>query len=390
MDWRKVNDHKRSRKGVTRMANISIKSVRDSKEVHDLSFYKFAMESLPVAVMTVDPKLRITGFNSSAEEITGYSKEEIIGRHCSEILQSQLCKTTCPLKTILNQREPIVRTESTIRSKFGETVSIMQHAAGLLNDEGMLIGGLEAFVDISHSKALEREKANLISMFAHDMKSPLISIQGFVLRLLQNAVEIDEEKRKKYLKIIKLEAGKLESLIDGFLEYSRLQTGKLNFNFTATSLDKELIEIFETYRTKGSQKGIQLELRNTETLPVVEADSKYLQRVFSNLLDNALKYSQEKGLVTINTQHADPYIMVQVADRGPGIDSKDLPYIFDPFYQGCGEKRGKGYGLGLAIVKAIVEGHGGKIFVESELGKGSVFTVVLPKARKLEERMSSK
>jgi len=81
--------------------------------------------------------------------------------------------------------------------------------------------------------------------------------------------------------------------------------------------------------------------------------------------------------------------MVKVADRGTGIDSKDLPYIFDPFYQGCGEKRGKGYGLGLAIVKAIVEGHGGRIFVESELGKGSVFTVVLPKARKIEERMSS-
>ena len=371
------------------MANISIKSLRDSRDVHDLTFYKFVMESLPVAVMTVDPELRITGFNSSAEEITGYSKEETLGRYCNQILRSELCKISCPLKTILNHREPIVRTESTICNKFGETVPIRQHAAGLLNDDGTLIGGLEAFVDISHSKALEREKANLISMFAHDMRSPLISIQGFVLRLLQNAVEINEEKRKKYLKIIKLEASKLESLIDGFLEYSRLQTGKLNFNFAATSLDKELIEIYETYQVKGSPKGIQFELRNMEPLPVVDADSKYLQRAFSNLLDNAFKYSREKGLITINTQHTDQYIMVKVADRGTGIDSKDLPYIFDPFYQGCGEKRGKGYGLGLAIVKAIVEGHGGRIFVESELGKGSVFTVVLPKARKIEERMSS-
>ena len=364
------------------MTYSSVKSARDSRDIHDLTFYKFAMESLPVAVMTVDPELRITGFNSSAEEITGYSKEETLGMYCSKILQSELCKTTCPLKTILDQREPIVRTESTIRSKFGETVSVRQHAAALLNDEGTLIGGLETFVDISYSKALEREKTNLISMFAHDMKSPLISIQGFVLRLLQNALEIDEEKRKKYLKIIKLEAGKLESLIDGFLEYSRLQTGKLNFNFAATSLDKDIIEIYETYQTKGSQKGVQFELRNTEMLPVVEADSKYLQRVFSNLLDNALKYSREEGLISINIEHADQHIMVKVADRGIGIDSKDLPYIFDPFYQGHCEKRGKGYGLGLAVVKAIVDGHGGKIFVESELGKGSVFTVALPKKRK--------
>ena len=371
------------------MASISAESARGGRDVHDLTFYKFAMESLPVAVMTVDPELRITGFNSSAEEITGYSKTEILGRYCSEILRSELCKTTCPLKTILNHRESIVRTESMIHNKCGAIVPIRQHAAGLLDEDGALIGGLEAFLDISHSKALEREKVNLISMFAHDMKSPLISIQGFVLRLLQNAVEIDEEKRKKYLKIVKLEASKLESLIDGFLEYSRLQTGKLNFNFTATSLDKELIEIYETYQTKGSQKGIQFEVRNSETLPVIEADAKYLQRVFSNLLDNALKYSREKGLITITTQHADQYIMVKIKDRGSGIDSKDLPYIFDPFYQGCGEKRGKGYGLGLAIVKTIVEGHGGRIFVESELGKGSVFTVVLPKVRKPKAQLSS-
>ncbi len=367
------------------MANISTLLVGDSRDVHDLTFYKFAIESLPVAVMTVDPELRITGFNLSAEEITGYSKTETLGRYCSEILRSELCQMNCPLKTVLNHQESVIRTESVIRNKFGGIVPIRQHAAGLLDEDGTLIGGLEAFVDISHSNALEREKANLISMFAHDMKSPLISIQGFVLRLLQNAVEIDEEKRKKYLKIVRLEAGKLESLIDGFLEYSRLQTGKLNFNFTATSLDKELIEVYETYQTKGSQKGIQVDLRNMETLPVIEADSKYLQRVFSNLLDNALKYSREKGLITITTQEAGQYIMVKIADRGIGIDSKDLPYIFDPFYQGYGEKRGKGYGLGLAVVKAIVNGHGGRIFVESELGKGSVFTVALPKRRRPEE-----
>jgi signal transduction histidine kinase len=126
-----------------------------------------------------------------------------------------------------------------------------------------------------------------------------------------------------------------------------------------------------------------------ETLPVIEADSKYLQRVFSNLLDNALKYSREKGLITITTQHTDQYIMVKIKDRGTGIASKDLPYIFDPFYQGHGEKRGKGYGLGLAVVKAIVDGHGGKISVESELGEGTAVTVVLPKARKPDERLSS-
>jgi len=369
------------------MENISTVSVRDSRDVHDLTFYKFAIESLPVAVITVDSDLRITGFNSSAEEVTGYSKEETMGKHCGEVLQGELCEINCPLRTVLNHRGAVVRTESTICNKFGGAVPVRQHAAGLFDDNGALIGGLEAFVDISHSKAMEREKTNLISMFAHDMKSPLISIQGFAHRLLQNTEEMDEERRKKYLKIIRKEASKLELLIDGFLEYSRLQTGRLNFNFTPTSLDKELLELYETYQTKCSQYGIQFEVRNSETLPVIEADAKYLQRVFSNLLDNALKYSREKGLITITLQEADQYLMVKIADRGSGIDSKDLPYIFDPFYQGCGKKRGKGYGLGLAVVKAIVDGHGGRVFVESELGKGSVFTVALPKARNPEGRL---
>jgi PAS domain S-box-containing protein len=371
------------------MVNIQTKSIKDSRDVHDLTFYKFAIESLPLAVMTVDPELRITGFNLSAEEVTGYSREETIGKHCGEILSGELCKINCPLREVFNHRESVVRTESTIYNKFGKIVPIRQHAAGLLDDDGKLVGGLEAFVDISHSKALEREKANLISMFVHDIKSPLISIQGFIHRLLQNASDMDEERRGKYLKIIRKEASKLALLIDGFLEYARLQTGRLNFNFTPISLDRELVELYETYQAKGSQKGIQVELRNTEALPVIEADSKYLQRVFSNLLDNALKYSREKGLITITTQQADQYIMVNIADKGIGIDLKDLPYIFDPYHQGYGQKREKGYGLGLAVVKAIVEGHGGKVSVESELGKGSVFTVILPKGRKPEEQMSS-
>jgi PAS domain S-box-containing protein len=370
------------------MANIPTKSARDSRDVHDLTFYKFAIESLPVAVMTVDPELRITGFNSSAEEVTGYSKEETMGKHCGEILQGELCKINCPLRTVLNHRGAIVRTESTICNKFGETVPIRQHAAGLLDDNGALIGGLEAFMDISHSKAMEREKANLISMFAHDMKSPLISIQGFALRLLQDENDLDEEKRKKYLKIIRKEASKLELLIDGFLEYTRLQTGKLQFNFDAASLDKELFEIYENYLPKCSKNGVQLELQIAEGLPVIEADANYLQRVFSNLLDNALKFSPENSSITIATQETEKDIIVRIKDQGPGIDLKNLPYIFDPFHQGQDVKKGKGYGLGLSIVKAIVEGHGGKVFVESELGKGSVFTVALPKARKPEERLS--
>jgi two-component system phosphate regulon sensor histidine kinase PhoR len=351
------------------------------KPEKDLAFYKFVIQSLPVAVVTVNSELKITGFNAWAEGLTGYSAGEALGLYCGRVLQGGMCHIECPLKTVLNRQDPIVRIETTIQDKRGEIIPVRMSTAALLDEEGRLIGGLEAFQDISQLKALEREKANLLSMLAHDMKSPLIAIQGFVLRLLAQDSEISEVKQEQYLEIIRSEAGKLESLIDDFLEFSRLQTGKLNLNFSATSLDKELLELYKAYQPRAVQSGITLELENRESLPIIEADAARLRRVFANLLDNALKFSTGKGTVTISTEQTDAEVRVSIVDEGIGIDDRDLLYIFDSFQRGRDASEKEGFGLGLAGVKTIVEGHEGRVLVESQRGKGSVFTVILPKTR---------
>jgi two-component system phosphate regulon sensor histidine kinase PhoR len=253
--------------------------------------------------------------------------------------------------------------------------------AGLAGRDRNLICGVDVFQDISDLKAQEREKANLISMFAHDMRSSLTGIHGLGLRLLNKAPDMNEEKQRQYLKIITDEAGKLESLVDDFLEFSRLQTGKLNLNFTAISLDKELIELYETYKVRASQSKVNLELKVDEALPIIEADANRLHRVFTNLLDNAVKFSRERQTVTIAARETKHEVMVKIVDRGLGIDSEELPYIFDLFHRGESPCKKEGYGIGLATVKAIVEGHGGRVHVASEVNRGSVFTVFLPKHR---------
>jgi len=346
-----------------------------------LTFYKFIIQSLPVAVVTVDSQLKITGFNPWAEGLTGYSAEEAVGRYCGEILRGGMCHSECPLRRVLNNQHRIVRIETTVRSKRGETIPVMMNTAALLDEDGKLIGGLEAFQDIRRLKALEREKANLISMFAHDMKSPLVAIQGFAGRLLTGTSDMGEEKRDKYLEIIREEAGKLEFLVDDFLELSRLQTGKLKLNFSATSLDKQLLELFEAYQPRAAQVGIEFRLENKEALPIIEADGDRLRRVFTNLLDNALKFAKKRGTVTIATEQTDQDVMIKIMDEGIGIDERELLYVFDPFHRGRDVDDREGFGLGLAAVKTIVEGHKGRVIVESELGKGSVFTVILPKGR---------
>jgi signal transduction histidine kinase len=216
-------------------------------------------------------------------------------------------------------------------------------------------------------------------MVAHDMKSSVAIIGGFVLRIMNKATSVSEEKQTKYLQIIKKEVVKLESTIVDFLEFSRLRAGKLKLNFSATSVDTELMELFEAYHHRALKSGINLELQSADALPIIEADAQRLNRVFTNLLDNALKFSQEGGKITIATEETDQNIIVKFIDEGRGIDPRDRPHIFEPFHRGHARKKRDGFGLGLAAVRTLVEGHGGWVRVESELGKGSVFTVVLPK-----------
>ena len=357
----------------------SMGSKAADKDFHNIAFYRFIIDSLPTAVLTVNADLEITGFNPWAEKITGYSKKEALGNYCGEILQGGMCIANCPLKTVLNGHKPVALIETTIVNKWGETIPVRINSAGLFDDTGSLIGGVESFHDISRLKRLEREKDSLVSMFAHDMKSSLTIIGGFVLRLLRKSKEINEEKKEKYLGVIKKESGKLESLISEFLEFSRLQAGKLKLNFSATSLDKELMEILDSYQLKASDSGMILALENEEELPIIMADTSQLHRVFTNLLDNAIKFSNAKGTITITTQETGEEVVVKMKDEGVGIEHDELPYIFDSFHRGRGAGKKEGFGLGLASVKAIVEGHSGHVLVESERGKGSTFSVILPK-----------
>jgi PAS domain S-box-containing protein len=344
----------------------------------DLAFYKFVVDSVPSGVITVDRNLRITGFNPWAEKLTGYKAEETIGSFCGEILQGGMCATHCPLKTALTNQEPLSLVESTVGTKRGETIPVRMNVAALFDEDGNLIGGVESFQDISALKTLERERNNLISTFAHDMKSSLTIIGGFVLRLLHKADTLDDQKEHRYLEIIREESGKLEALISDFLEFARLQTGKLKLSLSATSLDRELMELCEAYQPKVSSAGLTLKLENENALPPINGDPRQLRRVFTNLLDNAVKFSSKGGSITVSTTTDASEIRISVKDQGTGISADELPFIFDAFHRGKASEQVKGYGLGLAAVKAIVEAHGGRMLVESEMGKGSAFTVVLP------------
>ncbi|MCF8099917.1 MAG: PAS domain S-box protein, partial [Desulfarculaceae bacterium] len=336
------------------------------------------VQSLPVGMISVDPEFHITEINSQGEKILGYSQNEVLGRPCGEVLQAEVCEGQCPIRGALSRGEPTGPIDTTFHSKDGTRKAVRLRASGLYDLEGNLVGGVEIFQDITELKALERERANLVSMFAHDMKSPLVGIQGFALRLLKKGDLTDAQKQTKYLEIIRREAAQLEKIINDFLDFTRLETGNLKLNFSAVYLDKEFLELWEAFQPRFDQQAVKLSMVGTENLPVIQGDAANLRRAFTNLLDNALKYSPSGTQVRIEAEAVGETVILRFIDQGAGITPEELPFIFDMFYRASSHGKQPGHGLGLAGVEAIVKGHGGRVMVSSEVGEGSVFSVMLP------------
>jgi len=217
-------------------------------------------------------------------------------------------------------------------------------------------------------------------MVAHDMKSPMVIMGGFIGRLQKEPICKNDNKIWKYLQVIGDAEYKLESLVHEFLEYSRLEGDHLNLRRDDIDLADILKQVIESHRQTIEEQEVDLQFYCQVQDPV-NADAEYLNRVLTNLLSNALKYSPRKGKIIINARETDHEIIIRFQDLGEGIEPEDLPYIFDAFYRGVSKNEKSGHGLGLASVKSIVRQHGGRITAESTPGKGSVFTVRLPRKK---------
>jgi len=366
--------------------SIHAPDATDVHNIHELDFHRFIIENLPIAVFTVDAAMKITSFNNLAEQLTGYAADEAIGCYCGDILKSSVCRSNCLLKKIDYRQNAVMRVESTILTKSGKTIPVGLNTAAFINNNGIFTGGVDAFLDLRPLKALERERDNFTSMIAHDIKSSMVIIGGFVRRLVKKSEKTDSEKHEEYIEIIRKEISKLESLIKDFIDFSRLRSGNMEMHFSPTSLDSELMDLHEMYAPQAREAGVVLELHNEKTLSVIYADMNHLKRVFCNLLDNAIKYSQGKGKIIMTTQETDSHVIVEIEDHGDGIAPHELSRIFEPFHRGRGINKKEGFGIGLSIVHAVVKEHGGDVLVKSTPGEGSLFTVVLPKTIDYENR----
>ena len=270
-----------------------------------------------------------------------------------------------------------------MRSTLGsrEKKVFQAHAARMHDRDDKLVGVVTVIRDVTKEKEVDRIKTELISMVAHELKSPLTSIYGFSELLLES--NLKDPQAKEYTQVILNESTRLTDLVNKFLDLSRLEAGRTEIRMNPFDLRQVVEKILETYRGQAEKKKIRVIAEIPENLPLALGDQDMIEQVLLNLFSNAVKYSPDHSKIGIEAKEEEDKIVVSMIDNGYGIPREALPRIFDKFYRVVdseGTDEVEGSGLGLALAKEIVEQHGGTIMVNSRLGVGSVFSFTIPKA----------
>jgi signal transduction histidine kinase/FixJ family two-component response regulator len=252
-------------------------------------------------------------------------------------------------------------------------------AARVLTSEGEVMGVVVTMTDVTDLHLLQEQRDDLVRSISHDLRTPLTAVLGHA-QLLQKGLErgAPGEREQRMAHSIITSAKRMNSMILDLVESSRLEAGQLNLKTRAIELQPYLMELIE--RASAPESGRSIHLHTAEDLPPVEADPERLERILHNLLGNALKYSPNGAEVSLRAEATGDQVTISVVDRGPGVEADDVPYLFDRFYRAKNAIRTEGLGLGLYISKMLVESHGGRIWVETEPGKGSTFSFTLPVA----------
>jgi PAS domain S-box-containing protein len=236
--------------------------------------------------------------------------------------------------------------------------------APLLTAEGSLQNVIVTVRDITHFRNAEEIKATFISIVSHELKTPVALIKGYASTLRRDDARWDKHVIQDSLAVIEEEADRLTRMIEDLLDASRLQAGGLSLKRTDVTLRTLAQRLAERFQTQTQKHTLKVDF--PEECPVILADETRIEQVLSNLISNAIKYAP-KGEICISGQVRPEQVILCVSDEGPGIDPHDMPHIFDRFYRAEGAvRKTKGAGLGLYLARAIVEAHGGRMWVDSQ------------------------
>jgi two-component system phosphate regulon sensor histidine kinase PhoR len=341
------------------------------------------------AVIAVDDRQRVLFANDAAGRLLSFSPAEAAGRPMLEAVRHHaLHQATADAlaawrgggggsragSSPQNGQPPTRRLEITLGSSPPRILST--HVARLPGDP--CPGVVVVLDDVTELRRLENLRRDFVANVSHELKTPLSSIKAYAETLLAGALE-DEENRRQFVSRIDEQADRLHQLIQDLLSLARIESGVEVHHIMPVPLAEALAECVERHVPAAEAKQISLRCEPPAESVCVAADREGLREILDNLLDNAVKYTPERGQVVVRCAHEEGYVLIEVEDTGIGIAADDQPRVFERFYR-VDRARSRelgGTGLGLSIVKHLVQAFNGSVSLESALGEGSTFTVRL-------------
>jgi PAS domain S-box-containing protein len=339
-------------------------------------------------IVTVDAALRITGFNPAMELMTAWRAHEVLGRFYYDVLRPRdrqdnpLGYDRDPLVQAIGTGQTVANREIVMLTRDGQQVDVSITAAAVRSPQGQPISGVLNVRDITRSREAEELRTTFVSVVSHELQTPIAIIKGYASTLRREDTTWDAATLRGRLEAIEEEADRLNHLVGNLLYASRIQAGGLQMERTELNLAEVTRAVVRRFIARGPD--LDVRVRFPAHLPTVCADRERVEEVLLNLLDNAVKYSPRGRRIRVRGQVTSDEVIVHVTDLGQGIPLREQDRIFERFQRvdNASTRRTQGAGLGLYICRAIVEAHGGRIGVRSELGQGSTFSFSLPREEK--------
>ncbi len=350
--------------------NLHSKIERTENEKEKLSMM---LQHMSEGVVGVSQDLRILICNPSAVQILGFEKNPM-GKSLIELthhpeIDGMMRQT---LQTLENTSREIVIT-------YPGKKNLKVSAAATGAREGLC--GVLVLHDITEIKKLETLRKDFVANVSHELRTPLTSIKGFI-EILRSGGMKNPEQADRFLTMMQDDSDRLHRLIEDLLTLSSLESGAAHLNLAGVSISEEISKVLSVLNPQIIKKGIHVSLNIPDNLPEVYADRDKLQQVLINLLDNAVKFNNQNGKITILAKTQNDTVEIAVQDSGSGIPQEAIARVFERFFRvdKARSREEGGTGLGLSIVKHIVEAHGGYVSCESVPGQGSTFRFTLPAA----------
>ncbi len=347
--------------------------------------YRLIFENSAIAITMADERERLISWNKFTEDLLGMDREDLYLRRVSSLYPPDEWRKirACDVREKGLQHHLV---ETTMIRKDGRIIDVDVSLSVFKNPEDEAARSIAIIRDVTERRKAEEKlketmeiKSQFISTVSHELRTPLAAMKEGIAIVLDEVAGRINGKQKKFLNIAKRNVDRLENMINDILDFQKLEAEKTGLNIQDNDIKQVILEVHETMSLYAEKNGVELSFEIADNLPQAKFDRDRIVQVLINLIGNAVKFTPKGGRACLNVHQRNEELVISVSDTGVGIPKKELPRIFERFYRAEQQREEvNGTGLGLSIVHKIVTRHGGRIEVESDIGRGSTFTVFLP------------